>query len=317
MKIEMKFFPLLFCTMVLSSTAFSQSQNIIVADDRIVIDVLDRHPLSTAIQLLASEYPADVTYEDPKLSDSLEIEDITFQERGNSRPDAPRILVPRMRALSIDLSVQRGSEAEEASSLIQRVLDTYSASVSRGEFRISVSKGVTHVIPIASRGEGGASISNDAILDTRITIAAGEMDGLAMFSKICEAVSIARGGVYDYTRLADTPLKPHRLPQNVLRRFSGVLEAEDEPARDVFMRVLRNVDEDVAWLLFASYDPIWDNYWVSARPIPREGVSDATSVPTASSGSADDQPAYDPSLRRSPFHLTPEELERFNPENQQ
>lgn len=65
-------------------------------------------------------------------------------------------------------------------------------------------------------------------------------------------------------------LKPRRLPLGLLRSHNGVLEANNERARDVFLRVLRHVNDEVAWQVFVTFDPNHDNYWVNVRALSRD-----------------------------------------------
>jgi hypothetical protein len=114
------------------------------------------------------------------------------------------------------------------------------------------------------------------------------------------------GGVYDPLRLADTPLKPQRFPGSLLINHIGVLEATNEPARDVFMRVLRSIDDRATWLLIASFDPNYQNYWVGARAHFPDNGSDSIAI--------------DRDVDRSqaqPGFLLPEEVERIERLQQQ
>src|SRR5690606_12883978 len=95
--------------------------------------------------------------------------------------------------------------------------------------------------------------------------------GLGMVSRICESVSLAVGGTYSTepdTSQLNNVLKPRRVPTGTLGRYRGVLEANNEPVRDVLLRLLRALSDRAPWQVFVEFDAIYENYWISVRALP-------------------------------------------------
>jgi hypothetical protein len=257
--------------------AYSQQRTLTVVGDELVIEVVDTRPLSVALQMISEENPLDLTYEDPRYTYRADIQDVTLAVRSDLHlyedlDDAPRVLVPRPAILYARLPISnRSTDSAEWVAALETLVEAQNTSDSAGHFRVMESSGAIHVLPVASRDATGKYVPHAALLDTRITILAQAMSGLEMFSEICKAISIASGGVFSTepdTALNST-LKPLRAPLGNFQRHSGMLEARDEPARDVLFKFLRGIDGTSAWQVFVTFDPVYNSYWINVRSIPR------------------------------------------------
>lgn len=287
------------CSAFVTITAQAQLHSLSRSDDSITIAIMDARPVAAALQLISAEFPLEMTYEDPRYVYEGDLEDVTLEVRRDlalydDPSQAPRVIVPRRsQALSAVIAISREPTSEaDWMPAIDSVVQAQNELWSGGQFRVEESPGAVHIIPTAARNEAGQFVSQTPILSTRITIPPQELNGLSMISAICEAVSVAAGGTfsYDNSTILQSLLKILRVPTGVLRRHRGVLAADDEPARDVLLRVLREVDEKRAWLVFVTFDPILDNYWLNVRSSPRTDQISSPSAPPPV-GEQEDGPA--------------------------
>ena len=289
-------------------SAYAQQNELFATSTGFTIDVIDARPVSVALQLITNRYPIDLTYEDPRYTFYGDLEDITLEVRTDLHlyadpRNAPRVIVPtRNRRLRAQVSIGSAlNPSEVAIAAIETVIAAQHEAGSGGRFRVERSSDAVHVVPTEVRNENGEFVPQDVLLSTRITIPAQELSGLGMVSKICEAVSLAISGTYstepDASQLENV-LKPRRVPTGTLGRYRGVLEADNEPVRDVLLRMLRAISDREAWQVFVEYDPVYENYWISIRALP---VSDGL----AESGDEDGSRSNDPAASHEGGFLMP------------
>lgn len=258
--------------------AQAQQSRLFDTPDGIAIDVIDARPVAVALQLISNEFPIDLTYEDARFTFDGDLEDITLQVRTDlhlyAEPsEVPRVIVPsRTKQLSVHIPIEGALNSREASiSAIEAVISAQNLAGSGGKYRIERSSDAVHIVPAEVRNEIGVFTPQTYLLSTRITIPAQELSGLGMISKICEAVSLAVSGTYSTepdNSILENVLKPRRVPMGTLGRYRGVLEANNEPVRDVLLRMLRAISDRAAWQVFVEFDPIYQNYWISVRALP-------------------------------------------------
>lgn len=94
-------------------------------------------------------------------------------------------------------------------------------------FGFQEAAGTYHVIPIAARSRTGLLYSYDALLETTVTIADGETDGLRALQMLVSTVSV-------------------RAKRKLLVGTSG------EQARDILLSVLRGTGVKMSWQIFCS-----------------------------------------------------------------
>jgi len=279
------------------SIAHAQTHSLSVGDDSIIVDVIDARPLSAALQLVSAEYefPLDMTYEDPRYvyeGDLVGLTPTMLGLRGN-------------KVLSTIIAVSGKSKTRENFvEAIATLVEIQNTSGDGARFRVEESSDIIHILPVAFRGETGRVVGQDAILDTRITIEAQQLSGLGMLRAIQEAISLSSGGTFSSEpgRLLGNTLHAGRVPLSMLSNYRGVLEAKDEPAREVIMRMLRAVDSGPAWQLFVTFEPTYKNYWINIRAI----------FPPAESFGPQDSPALqqqDRTRENSRFAIPEAEIE--------
>lgn len=282
---------------VIGDVSLAQSYTMSSTQDAVHIEVHDARPLSAALQLISSAYPFEMTYEDPRNVYEGDREDVTQRVRADLHlyddpSDAPRVLVPRTRSLTASISIRReAATRDDWLKAIEVVVGAQNTSGSGGRFRVEISaSGAVHVIPIVGRDVNGVFVSQEPILDTLITIPSQQVNGLEMLSKLSEAISISAGGTftYDISESLQSLLKPLRVPVGLLRRREVLLEAENQPAREVLLEALRSIDRTLTWQVFVTFDPTYENYWMNVRGLELQGRSEQaifeTILPKRTSG---------------------------------
>jgi hypothetical protein len=203
-------------------------------------------PVGDAIRALFKQHPIVITYEDPRYEYQADIKDATAIARSPEnlrRPGA--VLVPRggPLAISYEISIETENPVDLGSTL-QKVVDAQYASQSGGRFHVLQLGNVFHVVPAEVRNSKGVWTTQSSILDTRITLPNKELAGDDMLRAITNAVSEATG---IYVGLGT-------LSMNLFHNYTGYLEASDEPARDVLIRVLHSINHRLTWRLLYGPD---------------------------------------------------------------
>jgi hypothetical protein len=126
---------------------------------------------------------------------------------------------------------------------------------------------VFHIVPSEVRDDGGLWVKRGSILDTPITFFSGQMNGYD-FEAILDELAEASGANV-------LGLSAERF-QNAFSRYTGSIDAKEEPAREVLLRALHAISPRFTWML--NHDPS-GRYYVFAvaivaekarRPMPPE-----------------------------------------------
>jgi hypothetical protein len=210
----------------------------------VTIYVDDGRPVAEAIKSLFDRHAVVITYEDPRFEWSGDIKDVTAEIRNPAAPSVTRrTFVPRGGILqaSYDVSVATG-QITDVGDALRRILEANDVGPAGGRFRVLESNGVFHVVPTAVRDARGSWVTQVSILDTPITLHRQGESGFALLYAIIEEVN--RGGGFN--------LGFGLVPNNALARYQGDVEAANEPARDVLVRVLHAISGRLTWRLFCS-----------------------------------------------------------------
>jgi len=230
--------------LLVATAAYSQSPQ----DERHFVD--DPRPVAQAIMEITDSYPVVITYEDPRYEYSGDIRDVTEQVRNPLNPNAAasdrRVLVPRggLLQFTYKTSPDTGQPSDMADALAA-ILEANDWADFGGRFEIRQSGDVFHVIPVQVRDAEGQWVHQGSILDTPITISPRQLNGYEALELILEKVSDATG-----IRVASTGGRF----LNTLMPYTGRIEAQNEPARDVLLRTLHAVSERFTWRLLFGPD---------------------------------------------------------------
>jgi len=257
-----------------ASVGFSTSARGQIENVALVVD--DARPLNAAVWDLIQRYPIMVTYEDPRFEFAGDIRDVTDQIRKSPNPSGRRALVPSGGILQTTYQVsQETGKPLSVADTVQRIVEAKNANPIGGRFEIYQSEDVLHVVPAEVRDSKGNWIRQQSVLNTPITFASEELDGYHLIEAILKQVSAASGQDIRGPTGSGGP------SPGLLARYRGAVEARDEPAREVLIRVLHSIDRRFTWLL--NYDPSGHLYYFSvertAASMPPEPPPRATPRP--------------------------------------
>jgi hypothetical protein len=219
-------------------------------DDFLIVN--SGRPVADAVIQLIKRHPVVVTYEDPRFRFAGDLKDVTEEIRN---PLAPRTAGPRIRVpVGGHLQVRYGVSADtnkpvNLGETLESLVQAKAALPAGGRFRVEQSGNVFHVIASQERDESGRWVEHASVLEVPITLAGQELGGFEMVRVILDEVSAKNGVKFEMTAMPVT---------NILGRYSGVIEASNEPAREVMLRTLHAMSERLTWLLY--YDSLTEAY---------------------------------------------------------
>ena len=202
-------------------------------------------PIAEVARTLVSQYPVVITYEDPRLEFSGDIQDLTHTRRDLDRypPDeVPRVLFPSTEIFNATyyVSMETG-EPEDWAATLRQLISDYEVGGKGGRFRVQQSGDVFHIVPTHARNSSGQWVENTSILDTAISLPALEGEGLELVVPVADAIATATG----------FPVGVGNMPADLFFRHRGRTEVVNgEPARDVLLRVLHSIDDRLTWRLY-------------------------------------------------------------------
>jgi len=255
----------------LTAATASLSTNSRGQTETAAVFVDDPRPLSAAVLSLIQRYPITITYEDPRYEFAGDIRDVTNQVRKNP---GRRVLGPSGGVLEASYQVSRDTgNPVSVADTIQRIVEAKNLNPVGGRFNLYPSRDVFHIVPTEIRDSNGVWIEQQSIFSAPITFASEQSNGYELIEAILKQVSAASG------QEIRGPVATRLM--NPLVRYTGAVEARDEPAREVLMRVLHSISPRFTY--WVSYDPTERNYWFTvvqtAEPAPPEPSPIATPRP--------------------------------------
>ena len=253
----------------------------------VVLSVNDPRPMGEAVLSLIRSYPVTITYEDPRYEYADDLRDVTLEVGKTSKPQV-RTIVPRGGALqaTYDVSQATGAPADIADA-VQKIIDSNNLARRGGHFELRRSGDTLHVVPTEVRDSNGRWIPQRSVLDEPITYSSGEernffelVDAITTEASAASGqkiVSVGGGGSFACSLGC--------------AEYKRSVEASNEPARDVLVRLLRSMNARYTWVLY--YDPTMHYYFFNLvlgierpepkiepyRPTPKPGDPTPTGVP--------------------------------------
>ncbi len=213
-------------------------------------------PVAKAIEMLETKYAAVITYEDPRYMYEGDVLDKTDPEYRRANPSGFRALAPRGGSLEIDFaSFPATKRPEDITKAIQAILDSHATKSNVGRFRLKQTGRFFHVIPTEVRDSSGKWISQGSILDTPITFPKQNRTGLKTIELITAVIS----------QSTKMKVAVGMAPWTPLIKLSVNLGSENEPARDILIRVFESLKIDLSWQLF--FDPSGKTYFLNLHPV--------------------------------------------------
>lgn len=218
------------------------------------LTVEDPRPLSAAILILQEKYGWQINYEDPPYRDPKDLIDHTHPTyRGPHRAIGPK---GGRVEIQYFLSPATG-KPESPTNLLEMLVADHTNRGNPGQFQVKVFDGVNSVQPI----EG-------SIMDTRITIENKERTYTETLGEFYQTLSRAIG----------IHVRNPGISGPMFERLS--FGAENEPARDVLMRLLNTrSSREYSWHLLYSTD---SGYFLNLHSRPKKTESAQPTLPTPS-----------------------------------
>ncbi len=246
------------CAAIAGSTSFSTG--VYGQTDAVAVIVDDPRPVAAAVLSLTQSYPVTITYEDPRYEYLDDIRDVTDEVRRSFKPSSNRILIPLGGVLEATYQVSRDTgQPSSVADALQNIVDAKNANPVGGRFGVFQSGDAFHVVPTETRDGNGAWVAQESILSTPISFSSEELNGYELIERILKQVSETSGANI-------LGLSAERFA-NAFFRYTGRVEAKDEPARDVLLRALHSISPRFTWHL--NYDPS-GRYYVFAVELAAE-----------------------------------------------
>ncbi|MFN7947559.1 MAG: hypothetical protein U0Z53_19575 [Blastocatellia bacterium] len=231
---------------------------------QVKLSVEDPRPVAKLIEMLEEEYGWVITYEDPRYVYANDIEDVTLKvcrDLDKYKPgEAPKVLVPRGGILEFTYDVAPDTKLPtDPVVVVQRLLDAQAASSHGSRFRLEKSGIALHVVPAAIKNKEGKLVPQGSVLDTVISLPAGERTILQKLESLCGAIS----------RATSIPVELGTIPDNWFSRRQNRQGATNQKARDILVNTFATMDHgaNLSWQLF--YGPGTRRYILNIHLVRR------------------------------------------------
>jgi hypothetical protein len=251
-----RFWAVLFAVVATSSVFVPDARG---QTNRNEVFVDDPRPLEAAVLSLIERHRITITYEDPLYEYANDVKDVTEQVRkGHS---GSKVLIPAGGVLQASYEITRDTgQPVSVVDMINGIVEAKNANPAGGRFGVVQIGDAFHIVPLEGQDKNGVWVKRQSILDTPITIESDELSGYALIEAVLKQAGQASGANI-------LGLAAERYT-NTLFRYKGRIEASNEPARDVLMRLLHSISPRFTWLL--NYDPS-GRYYVFALAMTAAG----------------------------------------------
>jgi hypothetical protein len=254
----------------------------------VVLSVNDPRPMGEAVLSLIRSYPVTITYEDPRYEYSGDLRNVTRDGSKTSRPQV-RMIVPRGRALQAAYDVSQATGAPvDIDDAVQKIIDSNNRAPSGGHFELRRRGDALHVVPTEVRDSNGRWIRQQSVLDVPITFSSG---GERNFFELVDALIKEASGASGQKIVSAGLVAGSFACSRGCAEYNRTVEASNEPARDVLIRLLHSMNARYSWVLY--YDPSMRCYFFNIvfgmerpepkvepyRPTPKPGDPTPIGVP--------------------------------------
>jgi hypothetical protein len=152
-------------------------------------------PISTLINQIRKGERISITYEDPRYSNRADLEDVTAKVSKAPEPEKQygrRIIVPKGHAITFVYAPSDLRNRDAAKRTIERMLQEY-ASAGGPVFTVTQDEVRLHVIPSEVSDSNGTRVRQGSIMDTLISVPAGQRDGGDLLQAICNDIQKETG----------------------------------------------------------------------------------------------------------------------------
>jgi hypothetical protein len=204
-------------------------------------------PISTLINQIRKREKLSITYEDPRYSNSADIEDVTAEvsrDPAESERSGHRILIPEGKAISFVYAPKDFSSSQQAEAALARMLQEY-RMLGGQTFRVMRDGLRLHVVPVDVLDAGDNRTRQGSILDTVVSVPSGPRDGGELLQAICDEVKKQTG--YE--------IGVGRAPSNYLAQYRTTEGIDSMSAQSAIERVLDKSSRPGSFVWDLYYDP--------------------------------------------------------------
>lgn len=220
-------------------------------DGVVRIQVEGADALYSAVNELGRLSPVPITFEAPPWAYAG---DLIAPAAASRTPGSLTMGRPRSASITLERAVD-DMTAEVVMSMLEEIVRSYEQQGTSARFRVERS-GMIHVIPTMVKNRDGVQVPVTPVMDTPITLPAGERTALEWVTAILAEIS----------RTAGVQVNLAQAPFNTLQRTRVRLAAEREPARVVIQRLMSLMHREIYWRL--SYDLNGPRYWMVLSGMP-------------------------------------------------
>ena len=213
----------------------------------LTIRVDDPRPISAAAYELETRHGLPITYEDAPYTNINDLANVGPQVRKGfenaAAEQVPPLWIPKGGTLDFAYVADRatGRPVSNADAM-QAMLDSHAARGNAGGFRVTQAGEFLHIIPVSAKNAQGVEAPVTPALDSSITLARVQGNGIAALEALCNAVTKATGEV----------VVPGTFPVNLFGKVSVDLAADNANARDTLKALLAQLPGAFSWQL------LWD-----------------------------------------------------------
>jgi hypothetical protein len=205
-------------------------------------------PISTLVDQIRERQKLSVTYEDPRYSNSADIEDVTAKvarDPAEAERSGHRTLIPEGKAITFVYAPKDFASSQKAEAALARMLHEY-RMLGGPTFRV-MSEGVRlHIVPVDVLDAGGNRARQGSILDTVVSVSGGPRDGGELLQAICDEVKKQTGYKVGVGPSA---------PSNDLDGYRTTEGIDGMSARSAIERVLDKSSRPGSFVWDLYYDP--------------------------------------------------------------
>lgn len=215
--------------------------------EKVNLTIESGRPVADAVQTLEQNCICVITYEDPLYVHPSEIDDVTESVRKDLdkfRPgEAPRVLVPKGGSLTLDYEAIPGTKTPvDTAGVVQELINLNQANGNPGRFRMEKSSSMIHVIPTHGKNRDGEVVSQQAILDSIISIPVKEQTSIEALEQICKSIGKA----------TQTQVLVGTIPANSFIQHRGSYGAVNQKAREALIQLLETTGPNLSWRLLSG-----------------------------------------------------------------
>lgn len=209
---------------------------------RVRIHVVDYpRPVAAAVRQVETHFAHVVTYEDTRYVNPGDILDVT-EEISRDRASTKRIYARKPGTINFSFAPSSEPAAHQILQVLRGLIAHANGKGLFGKFAVEPGDGAYHIIPVAIRGKKGSLEAYASPLETYISFAADNEDGLELMFRLADTISSFSG----------VKVRAGTMPLNRFAQARVSVSAEGERARDVLWRALKSIDAALSWQMLCD-----------------------------------------------------------------